>query len=153
MEHVNDPNVVSEAKESTGESASKLVALPVELLVHIFGFLGGIRDLMKMRYISRKMRRVSETPSLWRTFTWSQFDSTEERYLRSVLKSCGGNIYRLSFPDHVMPSKLTSMLRHCRNLVQLSIPTSKLNYGQLATAIEPMKNLERLDVSWNESIN
>jgi len=45
------------------------------------------------------------------------------------------------------------MLKHCRNLVQLSVSTSKLNYGQLATAIEPMKNLERLDVSLNGSIS
>ena len=47
-----------------------------------------------------------------------------------------------------MPSKLIAMLKCCSNLVQLSIPTSKVNTDQLGKAIEPMRNLESLDVLW-----
>ena len=152
MQHVNDRDV-SENKEKIGEPTSKFVALPAELLVHIFGFLSDVRDLVKIRYVSRKLRSVSETPSLWRNFTWSQFDSAEERCVRSVLKSCGKHVKQLCFPDHVTPSKLVSMLKHCSHLIQLSIPTSSLSVVQLGKTIEPMRNLERLDVPWNGDIN
>ena len=142
-------------RDKSGESTINLVVLPAELLLHLCSFLaaGGMRDLVKMRYVSRTLRSVCETPSLWRDFTWSQFDSTEERCVRNVLKSFGEYIKRLSFPDHVMPSKLASMLKYCRNLVQLSIPTSRLSADQLGKAIESMRYLEKLDVPWNGDIN
>ena len=94
------------------------------------------------------LRSICETPSLWRNFTWSQFDVREERYVKNVLKMCGEHVRRLSFSHHVMPTKLIAMLKCCRNLVELRIPTSKLSTDQLGKAIEPMRNLESLDVLW-----
>ena len=140
--------------EQSGESAVNLVALPTELLLHIFTYLAtDIRDLVKIRYVSRTLRVACETPSLWRDFTWSQFDSREERCIRSLLKSCGKYIKRLSFPDHIMPSKLASMLKCCNNLIQLSIPTSSLSADQLGKAIGPIRNLKMLDIPWSGDIN
>ena len=73
--------------------------------------------------------------------------------MKSVLKSCGQYIKRLSFPDHVAcvvktPCKLTPILLHCSNVVQLNIATSKLTSGELEKLIKPMGRLESLDISW-----
>jgi len=144
IDEVIDPQI-----ESSG-----LSSLPVELLVHILSFLAAssMRDVVKMRYVSRMFHSACDTPSLWKSFIWSHFDNTEERCVRNVLKSCGRHIKRLSFPDHVMPSKLVSMFKYCINLTQLSIPTSELSAEQLRKTLEPMKYLESLDVPWNGNI-
>ena len=43
----------------------ELEELPNELLVYIFSFLPTTRDIVKLRYVSLKIRSISETPSLW----------------------------------------------------------------------------------------
>jgi len=85
-------------------------------------------------------------------FTWPQFDSWEENCVKGALKSCGQYIKILSFPHHVTPLKL-AMLRDCANLVELRLPTSKLNYDQLGKAMQPMWNLQVLDVQWTGKIH
>jgi len=77
----------------------------------------------------------------------------EERCVKNVLKSCGQYIERLSFPDYVMPSKLSGMLQLCVNLIKLSIPTSKLSYYQLEKAMKSMKKLQSLDILWKSDIS
>jgi len=91
------------------EPLSSIEALPVELLVYILSFLKNVREAVKIRYVSRRFRRASETPSLWRDFVWPHFDVSEERCLKDLFKSCGPYVHRLSFPDHVTPSKLMIM--------------------------------------------
>lgn len=118
-------------RQRNGDFTSNLVALPTELLVYILSFLSNVsKELVKMRYVLRKFRSVCETPSLWRNFSWPHFDSREERCVKNVLKMCGEQVKRLSFSHHVMPTKLIAMLKYCGNLVQLSIPTSKLSAGE-----------------------
>lgn len=63
--------------------------------------------------------------------------------MKNLLESCGPYIKRLSFPDHVTPSKLTVMLSNSSNLVELSIPTSKLNPEQLQRVIRPMEKIAK----------
>ena len=136
-------------KEKTEYSARHLLAFPTELLVYVLSFLTSVsRDLAKMRYVSRKFRTVCQTPSLWRNFSWSQFDVREGCCVKNVLKKCGKHVKRLSFSHHVNSSKLIPMLKYCCNIVQLSIPTTKLNIDQLGKVIEPMRSLKRLDVPW-----
>ena len=136
-------------RDTNGGFSINLVALPIEILVYILSFLTSVsRELAKMRYVCRKFRSVCETPSLWRRFSWSQFDVREERCVKNVLKMYGEHVRRLSFSHHVMPAKLIAMLKCCSNLVQLSIPNSKLSTDLLGKAIESMRNLENLDVLW-----
>ena len=66
-----------------------LLCLPVELLVYIMNFLPTARDKVKLRYVSRTLRTVSETPVLWSEFVWPLLDRREERSVMSVLKACG----------------------------------------------------------------
>ena len=72
--------------------------------------------------------------------------------MKSVLKSCGKYVKRLSFPDHVAPTQLKS-LRHCNNLVELSIPTSTLNCNQLSKVMKNMEILRSLDILWTSEIH
>jgi len=124
-----------------------------ELLVYILSFLGNIRDRVKLRYVSRRLQSISrETPSLWREFIWAHLDINEERCVKNVLKSCGQHVKRMSFPDHVMPSKLTTLLQHCINLIELSIPSSKLSPNQLAKVMQSAENLQDLDIQWTSQI-
>ena len=98
-----------------GELLSNLEALPTELLAYVISFLTNVRDVGKLRYVSSRLRSVCDTSWVWREFIWPQFDIREEHCVRSLLKSCGKYIKRVSFPDHVIrPSKLTTMLRCSR---------------------------------------
>ena len=130
---------------------NNFITLPSELLVYILSFLKITRDLVKLWYISRRFRSVCETSSLWRDFIWPHFDSREGRCLKSVLRSCGQYIRRLSFPRHVMPSKLISMLQHCSNV---SLPMNKLTPDQLRKILQlgAMEKLEHLDIPWTKEI-
>ena len=132
---------------------NNLLTLPIELLVYITSFLTSARDVVKLRCVSRRLRSVSETPSLWRKFTWPQFDVREERCVKSVLKVCGQFIKRFSFPDHVTHCKITAMLHYCSNLVELSLPTIKLSPDQLKMAMQPMGKLQSLDIPWTSEIH
>ena len=71
---------------------SSLDDLSIELLVYIFSLLPTSRDIVRLRYVSRKMRNVSATSSLWRNFLWPWYDRREERSVNDVLKKCGTHI-------------------------------------------------------------
>ena len=120
----------------------------------ILSFLTDVRDIVQLRCVSRKLRCASETPSLWREFIWPHLDINEERCVNSVLKSCGSYVKRLGIPDHVKPSQLKKMLQHCSNLVELSIPTSNLNFHQVGKIVKRLTKLRCLDILWpTELIN
>ena len=127
--------------------------LPVELLVYIVSFLPTVRDKVKLRYVSRTLRVVSETPSLWSEFVWPLYDRREEHSVMNVLKTCGDYIKRLVFPDHVPPISLIEMLSHCNNVTQLSLPpVTKLDSEELRLAVQHMKHLEKLEVQLSTDI-
>ena len=124
-----------------------VLSLPVEILVYIASFLTDVRDKVKLRYVSRRLRSISETPSLWRKFVWPYYDRLEERCLCKLLKVCGKNILQLSFPHHVMPSKLVKFLQYCGNVTHLSLSQeTKLNLEQLTKTLQHMKSLSVLKI-------
>ena len=47
---------------------SGLDVLLIELLVYIFSLLPTLSDIVRLRYVSCKMRSVNKTSSLWRNF-------------------------------------------------------------------------------------
>ena len=65
---------------------SGLGDLPIEVLVYIFSLLPTSRDIVRLGYVSRKMRSISETSSLWRNFLWPWYDRHEGRSVNAVLK-------------------------------------------------------------------
>ena len=130
-----------------------IVSLPVELLVYIISFLPTARDKVKLRYVSQRLRVVSETPSLWREFVWPLYDHREKRSVMNVLKACGDYLKRLIFSDHVTPSTLMEVLSHCSNLTQLSLPPqTKLDSEELRLAVQHMDHLEKLEVQLSTDI-
>ena len=132
----------------TMEYSEPLLSLPTELLAYIFSFLPTTRDKAKIRCVSSRLRNVMEKPSLWSEFVWPYYDSREERCLCNLLKSFGGHIKTLSFPDHVPPIEI---FQHCVNVTRLDLatqPTAKLSPSEIRTAIKHMVQLQKLDVHW-----
>ena len=126
-----------------------LLSLPVELLVYIVSFLTSTRDKVSLWNVSRRLRCVTEIPSLWSEFVWTYYRSSDEGCVNNVLKVCGQYVKLLCFPHHVMPLCLIKMLEYCSNVIELSLPATKLTPEQLELVIQPMIHLQKLDV-WLE---
>ena len=120
----------------------------MDLLVSIISLLPA-HDKVKLRYVSRRLRSVSETPSLWRELVWRYSHTGDEGCVNNVLKVYGQHVKRLSF--HVTPSKL-KMLEYCSNVVKLSLPTTKLDPEKLGKILLNMRHLHQLDVQWDIEI-
>ena len=99
-----------------------LVNLPVEVLLYIVSFLS-TRDIARIRFVSRSLRSISEIPSLWEVFVWSNYAPRDDKLLKHLLRTFGKHIRRFNFTDHIAPSKLQLMLRMCKNVMQLSLPS------------------------------
>ena len=69
------------------EPSIGLEQLPNELLVYIFSFLPSSRDIVRLRYVSQKIKSISEIPSLWSKLLWPWYDQREERGLNGVLEA------------------------------------------------------------------
>ena len=141
-------SIIADSKGEQTSGEHSLLILPSELLVYIIAFLTVTRDKVRLRYVSRRLRGVCETSSLWREFIWPYFDIREEHCVKSVLKSCGRFINRLSFPHHVIPSKLPAFLQYCNDVVDLSLPLTTLSPGELKMIIAPMRRLQSLEIPW-----
>ena len=151
-----------------------LLSLPNEILVKIMSYLPDARDRVKFRYVSRRWRNISETPSLLCEFMWPDCNHHEERCLYNVMKDCGVHIRRLSFPQQVIcPCRLPNtenqvilklmqmaeMLQFCSNVTHLSLPaldhsnsSSDDSGEQLRRSIQEMKHLEVLTIHCYTSV-
>ena len=160
-------------KISYAEVPDYLSSLPNEVLVKIISLLPETQDRIKLRYVSRRLQKISETPSLWREVLWRDCNSCEKERLHNIMKSYGIHIRQLSFSQHLIHPRtlpivsqttmklikvpeMAKMLRYCSNLTHLSLPvldhSKSLNGGgdrpddQLREAIQRMKYLEVLKV-------
>ena len=126
---------------------STLVTLPVEVLVYIFSFLS-TRDKVRIRCISKSLRSVSEVPSLWEDFIWSRYYAPrDEKLLKHVLKTFGKYIKRIHFADHIAPSKLEVMLKFCKNVIHLNLPSFYYgNFEKLERIIHRMGSVQILNI-------
>jgi len=100
-----DKQYVNKSLRKSEENSVSILSLPVELLVIIVSFLPAARDKARLRYVSHKLRAVSETPSLWSDFVWPLYDRREERSVMNVLRDFGDYIKQLIIPDHVTESR------------------------------------------------
>ena len=132
----------------------RLVQLPIELLVYIFTLLPTSRDLVRLRYVSRKIRSISETSTLWQNFLWPWYDSCEERGVNEVLKVCGTHIKRLTFPGvsrGMAPSTAIQLVQHCCNVTEITLDTCLLNGDEVQKVVE-MKFLRKLEICQSKSV-
>ena len=131
----------------------RLEELPIELLVYIFSLFSTSRDLVRLRYVSRKIRSISETSTLWKNFLWPWYDSREERSVNEVLKACGTHIKRLTFPGvsrgMASPTAI-QLVQHCCNVTEITLGIC-LNGDEIQKVVE-MKFLRKLEVCWIESV-
>ena len=126
---------------------SNLASLPVEVLVYIVSFLS-TRDKVIIRCVSKGLRSISEVSSLWETFVWTRYSPRDERIIKHVSKILGKHIKTYHFADHVAPSKLEVMLKHCKNVVHLSLPSFNyyINFEKLKTIVHGMASLQVLNI-------
>ena len=152
-----------------------LLSLPTEVLLKIISHLPETLDRIRLRYVSRRLRSISETPSVWRELVWPDCDRHEENCLRHLLKICGIHIRRLYFPQHVIGplalptivniiskdnqtilklvemSEVLKILQYCSNVTHLSLPVldhpiSHDPDEELKEAIQKMEHLTSLSV-------
>ena len=123
-----------------------LVTLPIEVLVYICSFLS-VRHIVKVRCVSKILRHVGETPSLWKTFAWSLYPPRDNELLERVLKTFGEHVKQFHFAD-ILPSKLEVMLKFCKNVTHLSLPrfTYYGEFGKLEKIVCSMTSLQILDI-------
>ena len=57
-----DPDIVDDSSDDDLKTPN-LLSLPDDMLVKIMSYLPGTYDRVKLRYVSRKLRSISETPS------------------------------------------------------------------------------------------
>ena len=81
----------AEVVSGSCEGIASLVTLPAELLVYIMSLLV-IRDRINLRYVSRRLRCVSQVAVLWSEFVWSYFERRDEHYVSDALKACGEHV-------------------------------------------------------------
>ena len=164
-----DKNSTRDSK-TPHEAPDYFSSLPNEVLVKIMSLLPETQDRVKFRYVSRRLQKISETPSLWREVVWCNCSSCKEKCLHAVMKAVGIHIRQLSFFQHLIyprilpkvslttikPMKISEMaklLHYCSNLTHLSLPVvdySEKSFNdpddQLCEAIHQMKYLETLKV-------
>ena len=135
-------------KMDRGQEASNFtLTLPMELLVAIASWLT-IRDRVKLRCVSRRLRSAGEAPSLWREFVWDYYDLREELYVSKILKVYGEHIRRLAFPGYLSPQ--LELLKYCSNVKHLSLPVVlTVNPDQLGEVVRCMEQLLTLDIYWD----
>ena len=139
--------IVSQYNPDEDPKTSNFLSLPTEVLVKIMLLLPETLDRIRLRYVSRRLRSLSETPSVWRDLVWPDCNHREQNRLCNVLKICGIHIRRLSFPLHVIGpltlpdivkstvtednqtilnlvgmSEVLKILQCCGNVTHLSLP-------------------------------
>ena len=122
-----------------------LVNLPIEVLVHIVSFLP-TRDKVRIRCISKTLRAISEVPSLWEDFVWSGYAPRDEKLLKHMLRLFGKHVKHFHFAGHIAPSKIEVILKHCKNVIHLSLPSFHGHFDRLEKIVHCMGNVQILDV-------
>ena len=96
--------------------------LPTEMLLKILSYLP-TRDKITMRYVSRRLRHVSQTPSLWKELVWPDYEPRHVRQVSDILRTYGEHMRRILCPAHVCtaPIKVLEMARCCTKVIHLSL--------------------------------
>ena len=132
--------------ETVSTATITLIALPVEVLVYIISFLS-TREKVGLRFVSKTLRSACEIPSLWEEFIWLRYAPRDDKLLKSALRMFGQHIKRFHFADHIAPSKLQVMLKFCRNVLQLSLPSFNYkNIEKLKKIVSSTANLQILGI-------
>ena len=116
-------------------------------LVYILSFLS-TPDKVRIRCTSKTLRSVAEIPSLWENFIWSRYASRDKKFLKRILKMFGKNVKRIHLAGQpIAPSKLEEMLKFCKNVIHLSLPSfDYVNFEKLERIVHSMRSLQILDI-------
>ena len=139
-----DDGVHNHSAES--DYSRSLDDFPTELLIKILSYLP-TRDMVMMRYVSRRFRDVSDVPLLWKEFVWRDYEPRHVRSVIAMLKEHGEHVRRIFFPAHLTPNKVLKMARCCTQVTHLSLPrNTQLTLDDLRKVVCTMACLHQLDV-------
>jgi len=65
-----------------------IMDFPIELLLYIMLFLS-FRHIVKLRFVSKSLRALTDVPLQWGKFEWPHFHKCEEISISNTLKECG----------------------------------------------------------------
>ena len=122
--------------------------LPTEMLLKIMSYLP-TRDKITMRYVSRRLRHVSQTPLLWKELVWHDYEPRHVGQVSDTLRTCGEHVTRILFPAHVCttPIKVLEMARCCTKVIHLSLSNpSKFSLDCIEEILCIMPHLQQLDL-------
>ena len=122
--------------------------LPTELLLKIMCYLP-TRDKITMRYVSRRLKHVSEIPLLWKEFIWPDYEPHHLRQVSDTLKTYGDRVRRILFPAHLCmaPMNVLEMGRCCTKVMHLSLSkTAQLSVDHLEEILCILTHLQQLDL-------
>ena len=141
---------------------TSLMILPTELLVMILSYLS-IHDIISMQFVSQRFKEISETPSLWKTFVWPDYEPPHVCSVSKALKTHGEHVRQIFFHAHVTLVNILEMIHYCPKVTHLGLPRkTHLSPDNLKEIVYTMTHLEQLDVftssircglSHHESIN
>ena len=123
-----------------------LVNLPTELLVKILSYLP-TRDKVRIQFVSRRFKEISEMPLLWKKFFWPDFEPRHLCSLSKTLKAQGEYVRQIFFPARVTPANILEMAQCCTKVTHLSLSrNTQLNLDHLEEILHTMMHLEQLDM-------
>ena len=133
-------------RDSEYDYSKSLANFPTELLIKILSYLP-TRDMIMIRYVSRRFRDVSEMPLLWKEFIWRDYEPRHVFSVVKVLKEHGEHVRRIFFPAHLTPTKVLEMVQHCPQVTHLSLPrNTQLTLDDLKKVVRTTIHLHQLDV-------
>ena len=135
-------------KQINSHLESRLLQLPIELLVYTISFLSSVRDKINLQYVLKWLKYVIEgTPSLWKEFVLPYCDSNEEDAVNEMLRVHGKHIKTLSFLQcKLLPSTMVKMLQCCSNVQHFNLSSTTLDPDQLRRITDHMQYLQSLEL-------
>ena len=125
---------------------TSLLILPTELLIMILSYLS-IRDIISIQFVSQRLKKISETPSLWKKFVWPDYEPRHVCSVSKVLKTHGEHVRQIFLLAYMTPANILEVTHYCPKVTHLSLPRKiQLSLDYLEDIVHTMTHLEQLDV-------
>ena len=126
-----------------GNEESQLVLLPPELILVIL-FLLPLREKLCVRLTCRRLHSLASDGSLWNHVVWMYYIPADEKLLKTALKLFAPHVRELQLhatTGYLGYSKISGVLKRCRNLRSLSLRGFVVKASQLRALVSALPQL------------
>ena len=127
----------------TGNEDSQFVLLPPELILTILSLLPLLEKLC-VRLTCRRLYSLASDTSLWNHVAWRCCIPADEKLLKTALKLSAPHVRELQLhatTGYLGYSKISGILKRCRNLRSLSLRGFNVKANQLKTLVSALPQL------------